>query len=221
MATGAIKERLDTLAAELDKAEANKDVDSDLKALGKKLSGIKATVDTLNGKLESAVDADTVFSFKGNLAVLVEELTMESSYDQEVLKSARDKVIGLITAELLEGKDETVAIDLIDRFNKVYKAKRTPRGEGGTSSSSNNAPDFGFPTEAFCETCGEVVARQGKRSGMTRWAFLKKEAQDHHVAKHGGKFSAEFNAGWKDGKKAMDSGAGSVQCGGYVVRKVG
>jgi hypothetical protein len=219
MATGAIKERLDTLAAELDKAESNKEVDSELKILGKKLVTVQQTVNGLNGKLSEVADEEMIGAFKDNLAYLVDCLSVGEGIDQESLKAARDRVIGLVQADLLDGKDHDSAIDLIDRFNKVYKVKRAPR-EGGSPSSSSNEPDFGFPTEAFCETCGEVVAHQGKRSGTTRWAFLKKEAQDHHVAKHGGKFSAEFNAGWKDGKKAMDGGAGSVQCGDYVVRKV-
>lgn len=211
-----VSDRVDHLQMIVEEAESLHN-DPESKKLRVKTGEIVATLESMDPELKWN-GSDELTNLFNSCQKARAFLGFEGSVDITTGNEASEKVQAILTAGVTENEDQRIlAIDLVDRWNKVKRhfIVRKPRDK---SDADPNEPDFGFATEAFCNECDQVVAREGVRVGSTRWAHLK-----HLVKTHHGEHEIEaFGTGpeWKAARDAMAGGVEEVSVGQYRIYRV-
>lgn len=152
------------------------------------------------------------------------ELAQVGQADREEGDRLAARVSGMIAAELFAQGFELgewtaeSASGLVTRW-QATAPKKSRGASASRSGETASEPDFSFPLVATCVKCNKVASQEGERTGHARWNSLRHYAQVHHQDKHGGKFSKDTSAAWKDARKKIADGATSVTAGDYTISR--
>jgi hypothetical protein len=147
---------------------------------------------------------------------LADELMSKSGGKTDQTDKLRNRVRGLVEAEILPEDEQVTASELVARYNTITKAK----GSGQPRGESQSEPDMPFGVKAYFGD--DLVWWEGKRVGHGRWNSLR-----HYCTKYEkdtlGHAERTGNGEWKTGgvaNLALLNGESEVVAGLFRLVKV-
>lgn len=159
--------------------------------------------------------ADVLAEIEPELAepirVLADELAAKSGGKGEATDKLRNRVRGLVEAEILDDDDQARALSILDDYKNLSGGDRVRVNSGVTT------PDFPFAIKALYN--GVQVAYEGQRSGHAYWNSVRHACRKYET-KVLGSPELSGNGEWQAAKAAFMAGETVVKAGLFDLMRV-